>query len=113
MRPAKEELLPGKSLPFKVSPNNYIYRKEIARAHCEQFHCGLRSKYCSEEIVSLKKNEGFCWGPARLIFNQRFATFSKPYIPSYSMSYESMAMKAMLTIVERVMKSSQKGSKTR
>ena len=73
MRPANEELLSGKSLPFKVSPNNYIYRKEIARTHCEQFHCGLRSKYCSEEIVSLKENEGFCWGPAMLIFNQRFA----------------------------------------
>ena len=112
MRPANEELLSGKSLPFKVWPNNYIYRKEIARTHCEQFHCGLRSKYCSEEIVSLKEDEGFCWGPAMLIFNQRFA-FSEPYIPSYSMSYESMAMKAMLTMVERVMKSSQKGSKTR
>ena len=73
MRPANEELLSGKSLPFKVSPNNYIYRKEIARTHCEQFHCGLRSKYCSEEIVSLKKNEGFCWGPAMLIFNERLA----------------------------------------
>ena len=29
MRPANEELLSGKSLPFKVSPNNYIYRKQF------------------------------------------------------------------------------------
>ena len=59
-----------KSLPFEVWPNNYIYRKEIARTHCEQFHCGLRSKYRSEEVVSVKEDRRFCRRPAKLIFNQ-------------------------------------------